>query len=265
MKDKHIHTFYCPHGTRDTLEQYVEQAIKLKMDEISFTEHAPLPKRFTDPTPHKDSAMNWNDLSIYLEGVRKLKERYQGKLTINCGLEVDFIEEFEGETKYFLQEYGSLLDDSILSVHFLRKDINYYCLDYSEQQFGEIVKVYGSLDEVYKAYFETVEKSITSDLGIFKPKRIGHITLVEKFKLLYPYNGNLSLFVLPLLDLIKKHEMQLDYNGAGVNKKYCQDTYPPEHIAFEAAKRKIPLIYGSDAHNAQDLGQGLERINKQLL
>ncbi|MDX5476505.1 MAG: histidinol-phosphatase HisJ [Bacillaceae bacterium] len=265
MKDKHIHTLYCPHGTRDTLEQYVEQAIKLKYDDISFTEHAPLPISFTDPTPHKDSAMSWNDLSFYLEDINKLKKLYKGTLTIHCGLEVDFIEGYEEETKKFLNEYGNLLDDSILSVHFLLKEAKYYCIDYSEKQFGEIVEIYGGLDEIYKAYFETVKSSIMYDLGKYKPKRIGHITLVEKFKLLYPFSGDLLQLVLPLLDLIQKQEMQLDYNGAGVNKRYCQDTYPPEYIAKEAAKRKIPLIYGSDAHNAQDLGQGLERINKQLL
>ena len=58
MKDGHIHTPYCPHGTDDKFEQYVEKAIKVGLDEISFTEHFPLPKGFTDPAPNNDSSIN---------------------------------------------------------------------------------------------------------------------------------------------------------------------------------------------------------------
>ena len=50
MKDGHIHTPYCPHGTDDKFEQYVEKAIKVGLDEISFTEHFPC-LLYTSPSP----------------------------------------------------------------------------------------------------------------------------------------------------------------------------------------------------------------------
>lgn len=51
-KDGHIHTPYCPHGTLDPIHLYIEKAIQNGFREISFTEHAPLPSNFIDPTPN---------------------------------------------------------------------------------------------------------------------------------------------------------------------------------------------------------------------
>ena len=45
---------------------------------------------------------------------------YKGKIKINCGLEIDYIEGFESEIKETLNQIGSKLDDAILSVHFLK-------------------------------------------------------------------------------------------------------------------------------------------------
>lgn len=39
MKDGHIHSPYCPHGSKDALEDYVKRAIEIGLDEITFTEH----------------------------------------------------------------------------------------------------------------------------------------------------------------------------------------------------------------------------------
>lgn len=263
--DKHVHTPYCPHGSTDSLESYIERAIALKYREISFTEHAPLPKHFIDPTPEKDSAMHLDQMPAYLEELGRMKTYYSSALKINIGLEVDFIEGYEKETAAFLDEYGPFLDDSILSVHFLRNGTAFYCLDFSEGTFGEMIQIFGGLTGVYEAYFSTLKKSIITDLGKYKPKRIGHITLVEKFKQRFPHEQDLSLFVESVLDTIAKKGYELDYNGAGFSKPLCLDSYPPAIIALEAHKRKIPLVYGSDAHSAKGLMQGYQQLDRTLL
>ena len=40
-RDAHIHTPFCPHGSKDALKQYVEKALERGFDSITFTEHAP--------------------------------------------------------------------------------------------------------------------------------------------------------------------------------------------------------------------------------
>ena len=72
-KDGHIHTPFCPHGTTDPFEKYIEKAIDNNFSQITFTEHAPLPTNFVDPTPDKDSGMNPKLLTAYIEKLKQLK------------------------------------------------------------------------------------------------------------------------------------------------------------------------------------------------
>ena len=76
-QDKHIHTPYCPHGSTDALAGYIEKAITAGFTEISFTEHAPLPAGFIDPTPQQDSGMQISLLEDYFTSIAKVKHQYQ--------------------------------------------------------------------------------------------------------------------------------------------------------------------------------------------
>lgn len=259
-RDGHVHSRFCPHGSSDSFEEYIERALELGFKEISFTEHAPLPKGFTDTTPLKDSAMAWEDLDSYFQEITRMKQLYKEKIIVHAGLEVDFIEGFETEIKNGLNKIGSQLDDAILSVHFLKRENTYDCLDYSPQFFGEMIEKFGSIENIYKKYYETVQLSIESDLGLYKPKRIGHMTLVHKFQKKFPSVYEERTVILSLLKKIKNAGYSLDYNGAGTAKPLCREPYPSNWIIEEAIKLNIPLVYGSDAHQAKELGQGLEQL-----
>lgn len=254
-KDGHVHTPYCPHGTKDTLDMYIEQAINEGFNSLTFTEHAPLPEGFIDPTPMKDSAMSYNEMESYIEDIQAVKEKYKKDIQIQVGLEVDYIMEYEQEIKDFLNQYGKYLDDSILSVHFLKINNSYYCMDYDEKTFGKMIDEAGSLFDLHELYYKEVLRSIYSKLGRYKPKRIGHITLANKFQKHYPITFSNMNMIEEVLESMKELNLELDYNVAGLRKEYCGETYPPEEVAKLAKKQKIPLIYGSDAHSARDVGK----------
>jgi histidinol-phosphatase (PHP family) len=258
--DGHVHSPYCPHGSMDSFHDYINRAIELGYEEITFTEHAPLPEGFEDPVPDKDSGMNKDDLEPYLSDLENLQNEYKGKINIKRGLEIDYIEGFEQETKQFLDLIGPRLDDSLLSVHFLLKDGRYDCLDFSRENFGRIIRDYGSVDSIHQSYYRTVLKSVQADLGRFKPVRIGHMTLADKFKKDFPPAMSFDENVQSILNEIALQGMQLDYNGAGFFKPGCGVSYPPLEIAKKAAGMGIPLVYGSDAHQAKDMGQGSDRM-----
>lgn len=264
--DGHVHTPFCPHGTKDDFKEYIERGIQLGYAGLSFTEHAPLPERFCDPTPEKDSAMSKDDLFTYIAQIKSLKDQYREIIEINIGLEVDFIEGYESETKHFLNEVGPYLDDSILSVHFLYINHHYYCLDYSLQGFQEILRQCdNNLQTLYEKYRQTVLMSIETNLGQYKPTRIGHITLPTKYQKVYPMpKSSIPLFI-EVLDEVKENHLTLDYNGAGVAKPDCGEPYPPTWLVQEAVQRQIPLIYGSDAHKASDLRQGFDALDQITL
>ncbi|CQR47583.1 Histidinol-phosphatase [Paraliobacillus sp. PM-2] len=264
--DYHIHTNYCPHGSSDRMEEYVQAAIKKGLNAISFTEHAPLPPSFTDPVPKKDSAMRLEDVESYISEGNKLKEQYKDKLKINIGFEVDYIKGFEAETMEFLNQFGEEIDDAILSVHMLQtSDNSYVCLDYSVEAFSEIITLFGSVDAVYQAYFQTVASSINADLGPFKPTRIGHINLVEKFSKQYPPINNYEKEIIKLLHLVKQRNYTLDANTAGLYKEFCKKMYPPKNIMETANELGIALIPGSDSHTAKTVTRGFDNYPSTII
>ncbi len=259
-RDGHIHTPYCPHGSKDQFSLYVEKAIDAGLKEITFTEHAPLPEGFTDTVPDQDSGMRHGDLENYLRDVEEVKRAYQKDLRIHTGLEVDYIEGFEKQTREFLDQYGPSLDDAILSVHFLKVAERYICLDFSPDAFQELISLTGSADAVHSLYYNTVIQSALADLGDYKPNRIGHITLTRKFQRLFPALESHETEIQQLLNVIKSRKLELDYNGAGTVKPYCQETYPSPAIASAAHQMGIKLVYGSDAHTASGLMQGADQL-----
>lgn len=263
--DYHVHTPFCPHGTTDAFEEYINTALMQGLKAISFTEHAPLPDGFIDPTPNKDSGMNVADVSAYISTLKQLKTKYADKITINIGFEVDYIEGFEEATSDFLNQFGEEIDDAILSVHMLKSPQGaYYCLDFSSDQFSELIDVFGDIDTVYQTYYATLLKSIKADLGPYKPNRIGHITLIEKFKRVYPNFKQYTNELNTILDEIMKRNYHLDLNTAGLYKPDCQTIYPNPVVVKSAIKRGIPLIPGSDSHEASTLSRGFDQIAHYL-
>lgn len=255
MEDRHIHTKFCPHGSGDTLTQYVEVALEKKLTHITFTEHAPLPVNFIDPVPTKDSAMTWQNVEKYINEVIRIKKQFKNQISISCGFEVDYIEGFEKEIQSFLDTYGLYIEDSILSVHFLRlKTTDYMAIDYSSEYFKKLVSEFGSLENVYDNYIQTLQKSVDCELGIYKPKRIGHITLASKFQIDFPLTFSYGDKYKKLLATMKEKGYSLDFNSSGLRKELCLETYPSSHVLQQAIDYGIPLQFGSDAHVARDVG-----------
>ncbi|SEN48045.1 histidinol-phosphatase (PHP family) [Amphibacillus marinus] len=265
LGDYHVHTPYCPHGSTDRWEQYIIKAIELGLEEISFTEHAPLPESFEDPVPEKDSAMNRHALESYLAEGLTLKQQFASDIKINLGFELDYLEGYEFETSQFLNTYGEVIDDAILSVHMLRLATNHYaCLDYSADHFGEIANQLGSTEQVYDLYYRTIEKAVCADLGKYKPTRIGHLTLIEKFKQKYPLTKDNSDQIEQILRLIKDKQYCLDINTAGLYKPDCLSIYPNKKVIQRAKELFIPLVPGSDSHEAATLTRGFQLISPYL-
>ena len=263
-RDGHIHTPFCPHGSDDSFERYITKAIESGFTEITFTEHAPLPNPFIDPTPDKDSGMKHEFLRAYFEQLQRIKERYKQQIIINIGLEVDYIVGFEEQTRNFLNKVGPMLDDAILSVHFLQHNALYTCIDFSDEVYLQFAQQVGGIKPMYDLYYETVKQSILADLGPYKPKRIGHPTLIHKFQLAHDETIDDRVQIEEVLQLMKTHDYALDFNSAGLSKSFCKEPYPAIEYALFAQKIGVPIVFGSDAHTAKDLHQHYDVLQKKL-
>lgn len=253
MRDGHIHTKYCPHGSDDDFKEYIENAISIGLDEITFTEHLPLPKNFEDPSPEKNSSMDLLDIEDYISDLSKLKEEYKDKIKINIGFEVDYIEGYEKETKRFLDVYGKYINDAIISVHMLKVKDKYYVIDYSSEEFRKIADILGGVGKVYTKYYETVKKAIESDLGQYKPRRIGHLNLIRKYCKAFPYDYSKNQELESLVQAIKDNNYELDFNISGERKDDCGEVYISGYLLELVKKQNINMVLGSDSHCSKEI------------
>lgn len=251
-RDGHIHTPFCPHGSKDPLNAYVEEALRLGKETISFTEHFPLPDDFRDVAFRRACSLLWEEVPDYLAAIEKVKKAYEGRIRIYKGFEIDYLEGKEMQLKQDLARIGEQIEDSILSVHIIRWQDVYYDIDL-EDEFQCLLEKIDSVEKIYDLYFETVLKSVTSDLGGYKPKRIGHPTLVRIFNKKYPTNYEPVMLYHQILDEMKMRGLAIDYNVAGLRKVFCGETYPSGLFLSLAKEKQISFVIGSDAHEVKHM------------
>ncbi|WP_179194740.1 histidinol-phosphatase HisJ [Bacillus sp. EAC] len=263
--DGHTHTQYCPHGSGDHVEQMIEKAIEFGFDEYHITEHSPIPLTFSSqikPIDALDSiAMSEDEVDLYLKEMYQIRSKYKDRIQIKIGFELDYLPKHTEWTKHFLGEYGQYCDTGILSVHYVEGNDGWHCVDYkAEATLEGIVNDFGHTEKFQLAYYNLVLQSIFDDLGPYKPKRIGHMTLCNKFKQLVHCEETEKIFTIQkdILNSIKQHKYELDYNMAGLFKPLCEEPYPPTHLINYAKSLKIPLIYGSDSHGVEDISRGYD-------
>lgn len=113
FSDFHLHCSLC-HGEGDP-EQFVEVAINLGLAAIGFSSHAPLPL-------DNRGAMAESDMVEYCSTIRKLEKKYQGKIKMYLGMEIDYFPGLSGPGSRKFRDLG--LDYTIGSVHFMRDDLS---------------------------------------------------------------------------------------------------------------------------------------------
>lgn len=273
-RDGHTHTEYCPHGNVTDTELLIQKAIKLGFKEYSITEHAPLPKDCSsvaagDIAIWNTASMALNDVDHYFKKMAKLRKKYASEILIHIGFELDYFTDFEAWTTDFLNEYGPLTDDGLISVHFLPGNKGLRGVDYSFEEYKTgIVAHSGSFENAQALYYQTVIQSLEADLGKWKPNRLGHISLCQKFERFFDepvdYSKKNKALVLELLQKVKNKSYSLDLNTAGYFKEGYQQSYPPTWLIQEAKDLSIPLVYGSDTHALTDVGRGYEKIETWL-
>ncbi len=265
--DGHTHSQFCRHGSVLNTALMVEQAIKLGFERYSIVEHAPLPDGIIDdPEIRLDFGLIWEELQAYFQHMDDLKKIYGDRIEILTGLEIDFLAGHEIFTNDLLTEFSGKLDDVILSLHFLTGKDGFEPLDYQTEVFEtKILSYYGSIDDVHLAYWEAVERMIDTDLKLPPLKRIGHLGLINKFAGRFQETSDRFTsidFFEPLFKKIKLKGWALDFNVAGLKQKWYQNIYFTIPMQFWIRKLNIDLVYGSDAHGVDAVGQYYDQFLK---
>lgn len=259
----HTHTEFCKHGdgAGAPLENYLEQAIASGFKKYSVTEHPPLPKGWlNDPVKMCQLAMPEDQLENYFLRVQKLKRYYHDRLTILSGLELDYLYGKESFTNNMIDSYSHWLDDAIVSVHFLPGRDGMYCIDWSPEDLqSNLLNYYGTMDNLVEHYYEHIEMAIQFAATLpFNHVRIGHMTLIDKFRRVLPeYDAEkCQVYLKRMLVLLKETGVGVDVNSAGLRVHTCGDFYIPEWFFHQCIQNGIEGVFGSDAHKPADVKSG---------
>jgi len=225
--DLHNHTVLCNHAT-GTVNEYVEAAIACGTEFFGFSDHAPM---------HYDPAyrMSFEQMGQYESWIREASERYQDRITVLLGYEVDFLPGYMDETVL-----KRPCDYLIGSVHF----IDDWGFD-NPEFIGRYEGI--DIDDVYRRYFALIEAMAQS--GRFDI--VGHLDLLKVFK--YLPTQDIRLLAKGALKAIKESNMTIEINVSGYRKPIAE-AYPSPLLLEEIAEFQIPITFSSDAHRSDQVG-----------
>jgi len=227
--DLHNHTYLCNHAN-GTMQEYIQKAIKHKIDIFGFSEHAPM--KFD-----KKYRMRFEDLDYYKKEIYKLQQLNKGLIDIKYGFEVDYLPKYHEEL--ILKDKD--VDYLIGSVHFLDTwgfDNPEFIAEYKNRD----------IDKIWEEYFEAIKNMAKSRLFNI----VGHIDLIKVFK--FMPKKDIRLIVKDAIKEIKKSGMAVEINFAGYRKP-IQEQYPSRNILELCYESNIPITFGSDAHQVDQIDQ----------
>ena len=105
----HIHTKRCKHASDENDEDYVKTALALEADAITFTDHSPFPD---NPFGNR---MDFEQLPEYINSLKTLQKKYQNKITVEYGLEVEFL---PSKMSFYEELHKAGLFPLIIGQHF---------------------------------------------------------------------------------------------------------------------------------------------------
>ena len=229
--DLHNHTILCNHA-QDSVEEYVQRAIELGIDEYGFSDHAPMNY---DPKYRMDISQK----PLYEKWVLDAKEKYKNEIKILLAYEVDYLE------GYILDEVvNAKVDYLIGSVHFLKNKNDMWGFDNPE-----FIGVYKSkdIDTIWAEYFAAIKAMAKTQLFDI----VGHLDLIKVFKFLP--KKDIRIIARDTLKQIKDSNMVLEINPAGLRKP-IGETYPSKQLLELAYEMNIDITFGSDAHSVEQVG-----------
>lgn len=262
----HTHTEFCPHGSGEDVELFIQRAIECGLKTYTITEHFPMAPAFYKNVVGAEHAittacMRAEDLPAYFEKIATLKVKYADQITILTGFEFDYLALGRDYTAAMLAKYADQIDDAILSVHFLPTKDGLRAVDDSVEDFKDGVLVeYGSPLEVAIAYLTTIKEALEWQVAN-KPYRIGHITLYRKWRNEFASetvwsNHRTDALVEDILALVKQQGIMLDCNMSGIPRLTQTESSPTFDIIQQALALGIPMVYGADAHQVSAVDQG---------
>jgi len=252
----HTHTHYC--DGKGSPEEYVKEAILLKMPALGFSGHAPVP-----------FSSWWNmeqvDFEKYLQETKALKEKYKNEIDVFIGVEADFLPGLVTPKTF---EHLNL-DYIIGSLHFLYPEKAEAPWDFiiSAGKFKKGLESYfdNDINSFLKYYYTKMNEMI--ELGGFD--FIAHIDQANKYNKNNQFFNEDSPFFKKLIEetieLVAEKDVIVEINTRGRLKKLSEVFYPSRQFLEICKSRGVRICLSADAHRTVELQSFLPEAEQAAL
>lgn len=241
----HTHLALCRHA-EGTAEDYIKAAIKLNYQEIGISDHGPLNDNLERILITR--RMNKDQYhQIYLKELKIMKKKYQNKIKVLSGLEIEYFDEMKNDYLQMLNE----VDYLILGQHYIKLPNNKY-LGLYDQMTPERIIIYAK--EVVKAL----------DTGYFR-------ILAHPELYMYNYRSwdqNAKEVAEMIIDAAIKNNVLLEVNANGIRKMQSFTNkngtqvylYPRLEFWLLVKEKGAKVIVNDDCHYLSHLGDYATKI-----
>lgn len=250
MNDLHIHIEQGEYSKR-WIDQFVENAIDMGLDEINLLEHSIRIKEFhptfKEAREYNQYQARWfagkeqqaHSMAEYRSLVDEIRKQ-DYPIKVNFGLEICWFEQHEDYIRSLVSD--SYFDYLLGSVHWIDN------WTFNQRKYQWIGR---DVDEIYRRYYEMSNTLVASDIFDI----IAHPDLVRCHGLYPSYDMTDTYW--ELCENAKKHNVAIELNTSkslGLNDEF---------LTF-AKQSGASLSTGSDAHRPQDVGRGIKELNTIL-
>jgi histidinol-phosphatase (PHP family) len=243
----HTHSRFCD-GTGKP-EDYILAAIDRKFHTLGFSSHAPVPFK------NNFAIAGEAGLLEYCSTIRALQKKYEGRINVFLGLELDYISGISEDFRRIKERCG--IDYTIGSVHLVRngKSDGLWFIDGPKvESFDSGLKEIfgGDIRAAVTAYYKQVNEMVVTQ----KPDIIGHFDKVKMHNKGRYFNEDEPWYrelVNELISTFKSSGVIVEVNTRGIYKKRYDDLYPGKWILKILQENKIHITLSSDAHRPEEV------------
>ena len=262
----HTHTVFCDGS--DDVETCCRAAFEKGLVSLGFSAHAPIFKKTGIQTTWH---LGEERLEEYIKTVREAQKRWEGKLPVYLGLEVDYIHGLTGPSDNDYREMD--LDFIIGSVHYVipPQGAPFTVDDPIEDMERNIKKHFGGDPlAMVEAYWNCQEAMIRA--GGFDV--LGHPDLVKKNNSIPRGRENLFFCesaasyqkrAAALAALMARTGLPAEINTGGMNRGRTRNCYPSPDFLKLFRGNGVPMVINADAHQAEHIGGYYEEARQSLL
>ena len=250
MKDLHIHIERGDY-TQEWIEKFINQAVKMNIDEINLLEHSIRIKEFhpvfKDAREYNLYQKKWFEgkekSARSIDELKTLAEKIKNQnypVKINFGLEICWFEQHANLIESLVAD--DFFDYVIGSVHWIDN------WTFNQRKYQWLGK---DFNKIYKRYYELENSLAQSEIFdiIAHPDLIGCHSLYPDYDLSEAYDC--------LCRNLVKHNVSLEMNTSkslGVNSRF-----------LEIAKADgVSFSTGSDAHRPEDVGRNIKEVTELI-